>query len=244
MISIWIGELELSTIKNENSHKNHRERLRETIKNVGIEGIPDHNILEFILFYSIPRKDTNELAHKLINEFGSLSRVFDASYEELLEVDGIGESSALLISMMPSVCRRYIENKTKGKINLSDPKDAQKYMIEKFYGCKKEVFYLLCLDGVGNLINCCKISEGITGTVLVDKRTIMQAAFRNNADKVIVSHNHPNGIAVPSREDLELTSNFSSLLSSVGIRLADHIIVADNEAISLSSIPKFKPLFI
>ena len=196
------------------------------------------------MFYSIPRKDTNELAHKLIDEFGSLSRVFDASYEELLEVDGIGESSALLISMMPSVCRRYIENKTKGKINLSDPKDAQKYMIEKFYGCKKEVFYLLCLDGVGNLINCCKISEGITGTVLVDKRTIMQAAFRNNADKVIVSHNHPNGIAVPSREDLELTSNFSSLLSSVGIRLADHIIVADNEASSFSSIPKFKPLFI
>lgn len=231
-------------MKNENSHKNHRERLRETFKNVGIEGIPDHNILEFILFYSIPRKDTNELAHKLIDEFGSLSRVFDASYEELLEVDGIGESSALLISMVPSICRRYIENKTKGKINLSDPKDAQKYMIEKFYGCKKEVFYLLCLDGVGNLINCCKISEGITGTVLVDKRTIMQTALRNDADKVIISHNHPNGIAVPSREDLELTSNFSSLMSSVGIRLADHIIVADNEAISLSSIPKFRPLFI
>ena len=244
MINIWIGELELSGIKNVNSHKNHRERLRETFRNVGIEGMPDHNIMEFILFYSIPRKDTNELAHKLINEFGSLSRVFDASYEELLEVEGIGESSALLISMIPSICRKYIEDKTKGKLNLSDPKDAQKYLIEKYYGCKNEVFYLLCLDGVGNLINCCKISEGTTGTVLVDKKTIMQAAFRNDADKVILAHNHPNGIAAPSHEDLELTGNFSSIFSSVGIRLADHIIVANNDAVSLASIPKFKPLFI
>lgn len=234
----------MSEIKKDNPHKNHRARLRETFKNVGVDGMPEHNILELLLFYSIPRKDTNELAHKLIKEFGSFSRIFDASYEQLLDIEGMGESSALLISMIPGICRRYIEGKAKGKINLSDPKDAQEYLKDKFYGCKTEVFFMLCLDGVGNLINCCKLGEGTPGTVLIDKRVVMQTAFRNDADKVIFAHNHPNGIAAPSREDMELTSEFSSLFTSVGIRLADHIIVAGNETLSLASIPKFKALFI
>lgn len=231
-------------IKNDNPHKNHRARLRETFRNAGVDGMPDHNILEFLLFYSIPRKDTNELAHKLIAEFGSLSRVFDATYEQLLEIDGMGESSALLISQIPGICRRYIEGKSTGKVNLSDPKDAQNYLKDKFYGCKTEMFYLLCLDSYGNLINCCKVAQGTPGTVLVDKRTVMQTACRNDADKVILAHNHPNGIAVPSREDLELTNDFSSMLSTVGIRVVDHIIVADNDTISLVSVDKFKRLFI
>ncbi len=229
--------------KLDNPHKNHRSRLRETFRSAGVDAMPDHNILELLLFYSIPRKDTNELAHKLIAEFGSLSRVFDATYEQLLDVDGMGESSALLISMIPGLCRRYIGDKTKGKINLSDPKDAQEFLKDKFYGCKTEIFYLLCLDASGNLINCCKMGEGTSGTVIVDKKSIMQTAFRNDADKVILAHNHPNGVAAPSREDLELTSEFSSLLLSVGIRVVDHIIVAGNETLSLASVQKFKILF-
>lgn len=239
-----IGELNLGEIKNNNPHEKHRARLKETFRRAGVNEMPEHNILELLLFYSIPRKDTNELAHRLIKEFGSLSRVFDATYEQLLDIEGIGENSALLISMIPGICRRYIEGKTKGKINLSDPKDAQNYLKEKFYGCKNEVFYMLCLDGVGNLINCCKLGEGTPGTVLIDKRVVMQTAFRNDADKVIFAHNHPNGIAAPSREDLTLTSDFSSLFTSVGIRLADHIIVAGDETLSLASISKFKALFI
>lgn len=235
--------MEEKNIKKDNPHKNHRSRLRETFRRAGADGMPDHNILELLLFYSIPRKDTNELAHKLITEFGSLNRVFDASYEQLLDVDGMGESSALLISMIPGICKRYIEGKTKGKINLSDPADAQNYLKEKFYGCKTEVFYLLCLDAYGNLINCCKLSEGTSGTVLVDKRDVMQAAIRNDAEKVILSHNHPKGIAVPSREDLELTNEFSTLLTSVGIKVVDHIIVAGNDTISLASVEKFRILF-
>lgn len=230
-------------IKNENPHKNHRARLRETFRNAGIDGMPDHNILELILFYSIPRKDTNELAHKLISEFGSFSRVFDATYEQLLEVEGMGESSALLISMFPGICRRYIEGKSKGKINLSDPEDAKNYLKDKFCGCKTEVFYMLCLDSSGNLINCCKLGEGTSDTVLIDKRIVMQTAFRNDAEKIILAHNHPNGMTAPSRKDLELTNDISIMLSSVGIRVVDHIIVADYDALSLASVEKFRLLF-
>lgn len=233
-----------NNMKKDNPHKNHRARLRETFRKAGIDGMPDHNILELLLFYSIPRKDTNELAHKLIAEFGSLSRVFDATYEQLLDVEGVGESSALLISMLPGICRRYVEGKMQGKINLADPADAQNYLKDKFYGCKTEVFYLLCLDSSGNLINCSKLGEGTSGTVLVDKRNAMQIAFRNDADKVILAHNHPKGIAAPSKKDLELTREFSSVFSSVGIRVVDHIIVADNDTLSLASVEKFRMLFI
>ena len=229
--------------KPKNPHQNHRARLRETFRKAGVDGMPDHNLLEFLLFYSIPRKDTNELAHKLIGSFGSLSRVFDASYEQLLEIDGMGESSALLISMIPSICRRYAEGKVSGKINLSDPEDAKAYLIKKFYGCKNEVFYMLCLDAVGNLINCVKLGEGTSGKVIIDKRETLESALRVGADKVIFAHNHPNGVAAPSREDLELTSDHSSILLSLGIRLVDHIIVAEGDAISLASISKFSIFF-
>ena len=149
-----------------NPHENHRARLRETFRKAGVEGLPDHNLLELLLFYSIPRKDTNELAHKLLTAFGSLNGVFDASYEQLMEVEGIGESSALLISIIPAVCRRYVEGTVSGKINLSERDAASDYIIKKYYGNNKvEVFYMLCLDSVGNLINCCKLSKLIVISV-------------------------------------------------------------------------------
>lgn len=227
----------------ENPHQNHRARIRETFRKAGVEKMPDHNLLELLLFYSIPRKDTNEIAHRLISTFGSLNRVFDASYEQILEVEGVGESSALLISMIPAICKRYIDGRAKAKINLSEPAQAREYIEKLFFGCNCETFYLLCLDAVGNLINCCKIGEGTSENVLVDKRAVLETAFRNNADKVIFAHNHPNGIAAPSKKDLEMTGEMSSLLSGVGIRLADHFIVAANESISLASIEKFSTMF-
>ena len=228
-----------------NPHQNHRARIRETFRKAGVDGMPDHNLLELLLFYSIPRKDTNELAHKLIETFGSLNGVFDAPYERLIEVEGMGESSALLLSLVPGICRRYIEGMSdEKKVNLSTPESVSDYIVKKYYGCKKEVFYMLCLDAVGNLINCCKLNEGTSGTVVIDKRIMLETALRNGADKVVFVHNHPNGVAAPSRDDLELTYNFSSALSTVGIRLADHIIVAGNECLSLASVEKYETLFV
>ena len=228
----------------ENPHQNHRARLRETFRKAGVDGMPDHNLLELLLFYSIPRKDTNELAHRLILTFGSLNRVFDASYEELLSVDGMGESSALLISSIPAVCKRYAEGGKTDKIDLCEPSDAIEYAIRKFYGSKTEEFYVMCLDGTGCLTNCCKIGDGSVSTVSVNKRKVLEVVLRNNADRVILAHNHPNGVAAPSREDVNMTGEISSMLKSVGIRLADHIIVANGDAISLASIEKFRNLFI
>lgn len=206
--------------------------------------MPDHNVLEFLLFYSIPRCDTNELAHRLITAFGSLKRVFEATPEQLMEVEGIGESSALLISSIPALCRRYTESGNGQKINLTEADEVKKYIISKFYGSRVEEFYVLCLDPLGNLINCCRIGEGYSGRVLVDKRSVVEMALRCKADLVILAHNHPGGVLAPSKEDINLTIELASVLSRIGIRLADHLIVAENDAISLASIEKFKPIFI
>ena len=228
----------------ENPHEKHRVRLRETFRKAGVDGMPDHNLLELLLFYSIPRKNTNDIAHRLMTTFGSLNRVFDAPYEELMKVDGIGESSALLISSIPAICRRYKESAASGKINLSEPEDAIEYAVRKFYGSKVEEFYMLCLDASGDLTNCCKIGDGTASSVAVDKRGVLEAAFRNNADRVIFAHNHPGGVAAPSREDINLTGEMCALLKGVGVRLADHIIVAGSDSLSLASVEKFRNLFV
>ncbi len=225
-------------------HKNHRSRLRETFRKTGIENMPEHNVLELLLFYSIPRIDTNELAHRLIDRFGSLRRVFDAGYEQLLEVEGMGESSALLISSIPGLTRRYIESGEKSKIIICDSRDAEEYLIKKFYGCSDEIFYMLCLDLSGKLLNCVRIGTGDSTGIGVDRRRVIENAIINKADVVIFAHNHPNGIAAPSKEDIILTEEFTNLFSAIGIRLADHFIVAGNEALSLASVEKFKSLFV
>lgn len=230
--------------KKKNPHANHRARVRETFRKAGADAMPDHNLLELLLFYSIPRKDTNELAHRLIETFGSLNNVFDASYEQLLHIDGMGESSALLISMITSICRRYTQGNEKGKINLSEPAAAAEYMIKRYYGVKNEIIYMLCLDVNGNVITCSKIAEGIPNTVVFDRRNVVETAIRTNADKIILVHNHPGGVAVPSKNDLETTSEIKSLLRGIGVALADHIIIADNDYISLASVAKFSALFI
>lgn len=227
----------------ENVHKNHRSRMRATIRQTGIESIPDINLLEYLLFYSISRKDTNEIAHNLLDAFGSLNGVLNASYEQLLEVEGMGENSALLISLIPGICRRYVESGEGKKINLSEPEDVVNYIKTKYYGENKEVFYLLCLDALGNLINCCKLGEGTAETVLFDKRSVLETAFRNKADTVIFAHNHPNGVAAPSKTDMDTTGEFVLLFRKVGIRLADHIIIAGNDAISLATTGKYTVLF-
>ncbi len=229
--------------KKDNPHKNHRARLRETFRKTGLENMPDHNVLELLLFYSIPRSDTNELAHRLIDTFGSLRRVFDASYEQLMQVDGMGESSALLISSVPALCRRYMESGSTGKISLDNTEDVISFLKNKYCGIKTEVFYMLCFDGLGNLINCCKLGEGTTDEILVDKRVAVETALRNNADKIIFAHNHPNGIASPSKVDIGFTEKFRDLFSSIGLDFIDHIIIAGNDGFSMASVEKFRGLF-
>lgn len=228
----------------ENIHKNHRSRVRATIRQTGIENISDINLLEYLLFYSIPRKDTNEVAHRLLDAFGSLNGVFNATYDQLLAVDGMGESSALLVSLVPALSKRYIESGYGKKVNLSEPEDMLEYIKTKYYGERKEVLLVICLDAIGNLINCFKFGEGTSESVIFDRRAIIETALRVNADTVVFAHNHPNGVAAPSKDDIDTTSEFLSIFRKVGIKLADHIIVAGEDTFSFATSYKYSKMFI
>ncbi len=223
-------------------HADHRQRVRKAFREAGADGMPDRGLLELLLFYSIPRKDTNPIAAELLNKYGSIQAVFDATYEELMQVEGMGESSALLLTMLPEIARRYSGN-GKDVPLLFERDEAEKYILSLFSESKNEEFYIVCLNAVGGAVACRRLAEGSENSVKVDKRAILEAAFEADADSVILAHNHPSGEAAPSAEDIALTKETARLLAETGIGLTDHIIAGNGEIISLASTEKFRDIF-
>ncbi len=224
-------------------HKDHRQRVRTQFLSNGIEAMPDHNVLEMLLFYSVPRRDTNELAHKLIDTFGSLRGVLDAPADKLMEVKGVTECTTAMLTLMPQLFRRYADADKK-KISLLNTDEMQAYFIDKFVGCTVERLYMLCFDGAGRVNNCCLLNEGTLNNVALDRRTVLDTAFRCSAESVAFAHNHPNGVAAPSRDDILATQELVSLFSAVDIKVIDHIIVSGDEACSMAKSQRFAALFI
>lgn len=211
----------------------------ERFKKEGLEGFSCYNVLEMLLFFSIPRSDTNVVAHNLIDAFGSLTAVFEATYEDLLKVDGIGPTSATLLNLVPQITKRYLSEKTGEKLVFSDMEEIKKYIKTKYINEKGEVAYLMCFDSGGRFNNCCKVSAGSLNCAVIDNRTLLEMAFRSHASNVILVHNHPSGVAAPSKEDLSKTLELSALFRSVSINLIDHIIVANDDFFSMATNPKF-----
>ena len=226
-----------------NLHAGHRERVREKFVKSGLDGFADHEILELLLFYANPRGDTNPIAHELINRFGSVSAVLEASYDDLVTVKGIGDAAATLINLMPQLFRRYSQDKADAVRNISDMKSAADYLVPRFYGFAIERVGVLCLDAQGRIKNFVFASEGSLNLAHIDPRRIAQIALQNNAESIILAHNHPDGLAVPSRSDIETTKSLINALGLINIRVADHLIISDGESFSMASSPKFAPLF-
>ena len=228
---------------NKYPHQNHRQRVRESFRNTPLSEMPDRSMLELLLFYSIPRKDTNQIAGKLMEEFGSLANVLNAPYEKLIKAEGMGESSALLLSILPEISRRFESNAA--PVNtLLEKDELNAYIKENLTSLKNEVFMVICLDPIGRATLCEIVAEGNDSSVTVDKRTILETVFSADADSVILAHNHPDGVAAPSPEDIELTKEIGRLLAETGIKLNDHIIAGKDSILSLASTEKFKNLFI
>lgn len=219
----------------ENVHEGHRKRMKEQFLKGGLDAFAQHNILEFLLFYSIPRGDTNPLAHKLIDTFGSLSAVFDATPEELMKVSGIGESSAVLITMIPQMARKYLEDKAEVVNIMGGSGDIGAYLVPKFVGRKEETLMLVSIDNKNKVLSCSVVAEGTVDSAKISCRKVMEEAIRANATRVILAHNHPRGIAVPSTEDILMTRSIGTLFAKVGIELVDHIIVAEDDYVSMAA---------
>ncbi len=215
-------------------HDGHRERLRQNFLEHGLSSMNDINALELLLFYAVPRRDTNELAHLLLQHFGSLDGVFSASAEELCEVEGIGAYAASLLTLVPEIMKKSRLSKSREIRQIRSSDDAGEYLLPYFMNERDEVVYLLCLDSKRAVICCAEMGRGVVNSVDTSVRRIVEKALKVKACSVIVAHNHPDGLALPSREDDLFTKCLYNALETVGIRLEDHIIVADEDYISIA----------
>lgn len=215
-------------------HDGHRDRMRKRFLRYGLDNFDDHNVLELILFYAQPRRDTNVTAHRLLETFGGLDKVFEAPPEALMSVDGVGESAAALIHLVPEAARRYHIAKQSRSDILSSSDAAGRYLIPRFMNCQEERVYLLCLDAKLKVLDCACLSSGGPNSAQVSVRSIIQRAIEKRATGVILAHNHTSGIALPSPEDEATTLKIRAALAPMGITLVDHIIVAGDDFVSLA----------
>ncbi|MBS6366125.1 MAG: DNA repair protein RadC [Clostridiales bacterium] len=215
-------------------HTGHRARLKAQFLQAGLDAFTDIQVLELLLFYANPRQDTNPIAHRLLNQFGTLSAVLDAPVELLESVKGVGENAALLLHLIPCVCRRYLIDRASYEQILDSTEKAGAFLVPYFFGARDEMVYLLCLDAKCKVLDCRMLSVGGVNTAAVSVRKIVEAALACNATSVVLAHNHTSGIALPSKEDEATTRQIRTALDAVGILLVDHIIVADDDFVSMA----------
>ena len=222
-------------------HRGHRDRMRAKFLKQGLEGFQEHEMLELILFYALPRVNTNELAHRLLQRFGSLADVLNADFHALRDVKGMGESSAALLTLVAQLSRQYRLSSRK-KQTLGNFDETCAYFRDLYLGETEERLRLACLDDQLRLMSCGVVSEGAPSSVPVRMRRLVEYALQQKSELVVLAHNHPNGTAMPSPEDIAATQKIFNVLKSVGIQLVDHIIVAGEQAVSLREYGAFSLL--
>lgn len=219
----------------DNLHKNHRERVKEKFLNGGFaENTPAHEVLELLLFYAIPQKDTNPIAHRLINEFGSLSAVFDAPVNHLTEVEGISRHTAALIKLVPQICAQINCEMASKKSVMNTPEELATYLMARYSGVSGECFSVICLDSTGRLLGFKFIGQGGNAGVEFNLREVLKTVINYKATVAVIAHNHTGGVLKPSKYDITATLQVKSALNNIGTTLADHIILANGSYVSLA----------
>ena len=198
--------------KESSQHKGHRQRMRARVEQYGLESLEPHEALEYVLYITNTRKDTNGLAHVLMDRFGDFAGVLDASEEDLLTVEGVGPSTARMLHLLPQVGRYYTQCAA---------------------GTVQERALLAALDGRSRIKGLFWLRDGTSDRVSLEIKDVVAAALKGGTDSVVLCHNHPNGVALPSREDLMATENIVRALGLVKVHLRDHIILTESEYFSM-----------
>lgn len=222
-------------------HDGHRERMRKRIEEYGVESLQDHEILEFLLYYCVPRKDTNEIAHKILDSFGSLSEVFNASVERLQKIDGISYNTAIFLSSLSGISRKYTSNKS-GEVYINTVEKCVNVMRPIMSTLTREEIHMLLRDSAGKLIKRVVLNKGIVNESVCNVREIADIALKNEASGVVLIHNHPSNVASPSFADQVMTEKIYLALTMLGIDLDDHIIIAKDEHYSFKQSGMFDKL--
>jgi len=222
-------------------HKGHRQRLKDRFLKEGLDNFEELYVLELLLYYCIAQKDTNPIAHSLLDHFGSLTAVFEATPEELQKVPGIGPNVATFLTLIPQVGRYY-------QIKRADPGDilltidqCGNYLVPYFYGRDHETVFLLCLDAKCKVLGCKLVGVGSVNSANIPIRRVVEIALNTNATTVVLAHNHPSGLALPSADDVQTTLRLARAMDAVEITLADHIVVADNDFVSMAQSGYYRP---
>ena len=215
-------------------HDGHREKMRTRFLAGGLETFAPHEALELLLYYAIPRRDTNPIAHALMERYGSLTAVLNAPVEDLKKVEGIGENAAVLLHLVGPLAQKASLEEAERETAINSSHRAGEYLLTVFAGKKRETIYQLCLDQKGKLLACKNLGEGGVAAAALDIRRVVENAILTSASAVILSHNHPSGIALPSSEDYSLTDRAKAALATIGVALTDHIIVADGDYVSMA----------
>lgn len=221
-------------------HDGHRDRMRERILQSGIASLQDHEILEYLLFAFIPRKNTNDIAHALISKFGSFAGVLNADVTALLEVDGMTRNAAVFIASLPDVFRVYLKNVDKQKLDLGGRGIIRKYLGAELYGRQSEQVVAVALDAKDQFIAQESIAYGSGDSVTVGVRDIVNFAIKHKAVNVVLAHNHPSGEVTPSQADIDLTADVLATLASIGVTLEDHFIFCGSDYYSFEESGKLK----
>lgn len=217
-----------------NIHAGHRQRLKDEFLARGLEGWPDHRVLELLLCYAIPQGDVNGLAHELVERFGSLAGALDAPVEELGRVPGVGGHTAVLLKLMPALGGRYSQSRARVEPVIHGAADAYPILEPYFFGAQHEMVYILCLDGKNQMIGVRQVSQGSIHAANINLRRILEVMTSLRAEKLFLAHNHISNLAFPSRQDVDTTMALRTALSGVGITLVDHLIFVDGDMVSLA----------
>lgn len=227
-----------------NPHSGHRKRLKkELLEQEFPDSVPAHKVLETLLFYGIPRGDTNGIAHALLDKFGSLSAVFEADPNDLFEVKGMTENAVTLIKLILPLSKRAFNENYKKNYRFSSIEEFGKYITGLFMGYNNEVFIITSFNSDGSLINNDIISTGHVDSVSFSVKKIVKTLLVRNPASVIISHNHINASAVPSTADIEMTQSLKYTLAQIEIRLVDHIIVSGSDYISMAQSKEYNKIF-
>lgn len=220
--------------KNIVSPVGHRRRVKDRFLSEGLDHFDEAHVLELLLFYAIPQKDTKPMAKALIARFGSFPQVMEASVDELQKVEGIGENAAAFLKLVAEAGKYYHVRKESDVKILSSAEAFGKFLIPRFRNLRNETVMMLCLDAKCKLLCCHEIGQGSVNSTGISIRRITEIALGVNATSVVLAHNHPSGLAIPSNDDINTTRHISQVLDAVDIVLADHIIVADDDYVSMA----------
>ncbi len=219
-------------------HDGHRTRMRQRFIQEGLEHFAPHEVLELLLYYTIPRGNTNEMAHELIQRYKTIGRVLRTSPKELQTFAGVGENTAFFLNLLNAATRYIYTQEATEEVILTDVQAYGRYLVHMFQGMTTEAAYLVCMDAKSMVLGYYKVSEGSAVSTNLPIRKIVDLAITSNAVSVILAHNHPGGFAIPSQEDKDSTLFLANILNSVDVVLVDHIVFSGKDYISLLQQPK------